>query len=385
MRILQVVPFEESVPPTKYGGVELVVYNLVEELVNRGHEVYLSASGDSKTSAKLLPFGKKALRNAYRGEELDQARIYSKFRYPFHVVEQIHKIKPDVVHNHYAWRILSSAKLHSATMLTTMHGPMASKYEQKIYEEFSHLPFVSISDNQRKAMPYVNWVKTVYNGIDPNMFRLGEKSERDYFAFLGRTSPEKGLLEICKIIKSTNQKLKIAAKVDRVDKNYFESKIKPLIDGKQIEFIGEIGGKEKKEFLAKAKALLLWLNWEEPFGLVVTEAMASGTPVIVNRRGSMPELIDNQKTGFLINNLSEMKNCLDKVEKINAETCRNHVIKNFSVKSMTDGYEELLESIAYDSSTKSKSNKTGSRYRRHTLADSAILSGSDSQSLSASI
>lgn len=177
--------------------------------------------------------------------------------------------------------------------------------------------------------------------IGPTVVCPSPAKDRDYFAFLGRTSPEKGLKEIIHMIKKTKYKLKIAAKLDTSDMDYFNAEIKPHIDGKQIEFIGEIGPNEKNEFLGKAKALLLWLNWEEPFGLVVTEAMACGTPVIVNPRGSMPELIKSGQTGFLVNSLDEMQTSLDAVGKINPSDCRTHVEKNFSAQKMTSDYLKL--------------------------------------------
>lgn len=217
---------------------------------------------------------------------------------------------------------------------------MSTLQEQYTYEHFPNHNYVSISNNQRLAMPDLNWVKTVYNGIDTSQFSINAP-QRDYFAFLGRSSPNKGLKEICTLIKKTKHKLKIAAKVDTADQAYFNQEIKPLIDGKQIEFIGEIGPADKNEFLGKAKGLLLWLNWEEPFGLVVTEAMACGTPVIVNKRGAMPEIVVNGKTGFLVDSLDEMQQRLDEVKTIKASDCRQHVETNFSQTKMADDYIDL--------------------------------------------
>lgn len=373
MKILQVVPFEESVPPKKYGGIELVAYNLIEELVRRNHQVYLIASGDSNTSAELIPYGKKALRHLYKGEELQNAREIYKFLYPLFVAEQINRIKPDVIHNHYAWRILATSKLYDAPIISTMHGQMDSYNEQVVYKKFSDQPLISISNNQREAMPNLNWIKTIYNGIDPLLYHVGKKSDRKYFAFLGRTSPEKGLSEICQMIKSTNNRLKIAAKIDPVDQEYFDKKVLPYIDGKQIEFLGEIGPEQKAKFLARAKALLLWLNWEEPFGLVVTEAMASGTPVIVNRRGSMQELVRHGKNGFLVDKIAEMREFLSQTDKISSQACHEIVEENFSTNAMTNQYEQILDQYAHEYRAKKSKPTLSYRHRRYLVHDSARM------------
>lgn len=322
-----------------------MIHNIVEEQVKRGHEVYLLASGDSQTSATLVPIMRRSLRAAYSLEEIDTWREFLKIYAIRDILLQIKKIQPDIVHNHYAWRLLQFSPFIPAPVLHTMHSSLTSFKEKYVYERNQSENFVSISDNQRKAMPYLNWVKTVYNGIEMSQFSLKKPAEREYFAFLGRTSPEKGLAEIVQMISKTKYKLKIAAKIDAVDLQYFEQKVKPYIDGKQIEYIGEIGPEKKPEFLARAKGLLLWLNWEEPFGLVVAEAMAAGTPVIVNRRGSMPELIKSGKTGFLIDTLEEMQSALDQVGSIQAQDCRQHVQENFSVEKMVTDYLDLASEL----------------------------------------
>ncbi|MBI4136453.1 glycosyltransferase family 4 protein [Candidatus Roizmanbacteria bacterium] len=354
MKIVQIAPIEEPVPPRTYGGTELVIHNLTEELVRRGHDVYLLASGDSSTEGTLVPMTDFALRVKYANlQELDRKRQYYKYAYPADVIKTINTIRPDIIHNHYSWRILHYSNFMEAPMVSTLHGPLSSFSEERTYRQFENHPYVSISDSQRKSLPDINWVKTVYNGIDMNQFEIGDTNTRDYFAFLGRASPEKGLFEICTLIKKTNYRLKIAAKIDPVDVAYFYSKIQPLIDGKQIEFIGEINPQEKREFLKRAKALLLWLNWEEPFGLVVVEAMASGTPVIVNNRGSMSELIVDTKTGYLVKSRVHMLKRLHHVEQIDPEDCRKRVEDYFSKERMTDDYltvyREVLGEPEYES------------------------------------
>jgi glycosyltransferase involved in cell wall biosynthesis len=344
MRIVEIAPWEEPVPPAKYGGTELVVYNVTEGLVEKGHEVYLLASGESKTSAKLVPIMEKSLRKMYDEKDIDAWRNYWKFAKLAYILEVINNLKPDIVHNNLNWRMILFSKFLPCPMMSTIHGPLSALNERQTYGMFPHANYVSISDNQRKAMPELNWVKTVYNGIDVNAFEFGS-DERDYFAFLGRTSPEKGLKEICQTIKKTKHKLVIAAKVDSVDIPYFENEIKPHIDGDQIKFIGEVDHAGKVELLKKAKGLLLWLNWEEPFGLVVTEAMACGAPVIVNPRGSMRELVEDGKTGFLVNTLEEMAQKLDQIDSIDHLYCRNHVIQHFSKEKMVSDYIDLAKEL----------------------------------------
>jgi len=345
MRIVHIAPLEEPVPPKKYGGTELVIHNIVEEQVKRGHEVYLLAAGDSQTTATLIPIIPRSLRALYTPEEIDKWREFLKIYALREILVQIRKIQPDIIHNHYAWRLMQFAPFIEAPIFHTMHGPLESFKERYVYERNPSENFVSISNNQRKALPYLNWVRTVYNGIDMEQFALPKPKKTEYFAFLGRTSPQKGLKEIVQMIAKTSHKLKIAAKIDTDDIAYYEQEVKPFVDGKQIEYIGEIGPAEKAKFLAGAKGLLLWLNWEEPFGLVVAEAMAAGTPVIVNRRGSMPELIDSGKTGFLVNTVEEMQKALDTVDTIRAEDCRQHVQDNFSVEKMVTDYLDLASEL----------------------------------------
>lgn len=342
MRIVIVAPIEEPVPPKKYGGTELVVSNCCEQMVALGHEVFLLASGDSVTSAHLIPLVPKSLRSLYPPEELSKYREVHKLHQLAIVLREIDRLQPDVVFNHQGWRLAPFLSLVDCPTFTTIHGPLTSIPEVFTYQQFPDTPLISISNNQRLAMPELHWVKTIYNGIDLSRFVSEDSTNREYFAFLGRTSPQKGLKEICQMIKRTNQRLKIAAKVDAADKNYFETEIQPLIDGKQIEFIGEIGPEEKQQFLQQAKGLLLWLNWEEPFGLVVVEAMACGTPVIVNARGAMPEIVENGKTGFLVSSIEEMQDRLEDVSSLSSEHCQTVVQERFSARRMATEYLNLI-------------------------------------------
>lgn len=349
LKIVEVAPWEETVPPKKYGGTELVVFNVTEGLVERGHEVFLLGAGTSSTKAKYIPLFGKTLRETYSLEKYSPEDVkaylnYWKFAKMPDVLKIINDIAPDIVHNHLNWRLVTFSDFIKSKIVTTLHGPLTSINETLAYNSHKDQNYISISYNQRKALPDLNWVKTVYNGIDVEKFTFGEKAD-DYFVFLGRTNHEKGLKEICQIIKNTDHKLKIAAKVDHVDLAYFKREIEPMIDGKQIEFLGEVDHEGKNRLLEKAKALLLWLNWEEPFGLVIAEANACGTPIIVNRRGSMPELIKNGVTGYLVDSLEEMRSKLDEVDKLSRPLCRQHVLENFSKEKMVDAYLEAFESI----------------------------------------
>jgi glycosyltransferase involved in cell wall biosynthesis len=343
MRIVQIAAIEESVPPHKYGGTELVVSNVTEGMVARGHEVFLLAAGDSRTNGHLMPLIPQSLRNTYEGDELETWRNYYRFSALADILDIIRKVKPDVVHNHLTWRMVMFERFIRAPMFTTIHGPITALYERSAYTRFSKSNYVSISNNQRKAMPDINWIRTVYNGIDVDAFEFNDTPD-DYLAFLGRISPEKGIGEICKMIKTTKYKLKIGAKVDPVDRLYFESEVKPYIDGEQIEFMGELDHPAKVALLKNAKASLHFLSWEEPFGLAIIESMACGTPIIVNPRGSMPELIVDGKTGFFVQTIDHMKEKLADIGKLNRIDSRHHVVENFSKERMVDEYL----SLAYD-------------------------------------
>jgi glycosyltransferase involved in cell wall biosynthesis len=229
-------------------------------------------------------------------------------------------------------------------VITTVHGPLREVYERETYLKSPKSHYVSISNSQRQLLPDINWIGTIHHGIDVNKFGFNEKPQ-DYFVFLGRISPEKGIAEICRMIKQTDYKLKIAAIIDPVDRMYFEAEVNPLIDGEQIEFLGEIDHAQKNTLLGGARALLLWANWEEPFGLPVIESMACGTPVIVNPRGSMPELIVDGKTGIFVHTVDEMKEQLQNIGVIDRAACRAHVTEHFSKERMVDEYLSLANGL----------------------------------------
>jgi glycosyltransferase involved in cell wall biosynthesis len=341
MKIALLAPFEERVPPEKYGGTELIVSNVTEGLVERGHEVFLLATGDSQTKANLVSIFPRSIRKENMSNDM-KLREALKYLGVGKAIDFLSKIDLDIVHNHIGWRILPFAGLLKCPTITTLHGPMDA--QSFFYSTFKNQPFVSISNSQRKPLPDLNYVSTVYNGIDISKLEFSKKSQ-DYFAFLGRMSPEKGPVQAIQMAKLAGVKLKMAAKVDTVDANYFEKEVKPLIDGKQIEFIGEIGPKEKSDFLKNAKGLIAPIQWEEPFGLFFTEAMACGAPVIACNRGSVPEIVVNGKTGFIINTIEEGVEAVKNIGKINRSDCRKHVEENFTTEKMVDGYEKAYESL----------------------------------------
>lgn len=346
MKILQISPLEERVPPHKYGGTELVIANLCNGLVEKGHEVYLAGTGSDQTKANLIPVVPKTLREIYGLETLDKWRFYIYISYVTDILEIINDIKPDIIHSHFEWMLLQFSEQIKFPMVNTLHRPLQHMFPGvHTYQRYKDANYVSISNNQRLQLPDLNWVKTIYHGIDTSAFSLGSRSERDYFAFIGRTSPEKGLAEVCRVIKKTDYKLKIAAKIETSFLDYFKTEVEPLIDGEQIEFLGEVDHAGKHELLKHAKAMLMWLNWEEPFGLTVIESMACGTPVIVNPRGSMPEIITPGKTGFLVNSVAEMQAKLAEADKFDHAEIRKYAQEKFSLAAMTQNYLDLFAKL----------------------------------------
>jgi glycosyltransferase involved in cell wall biosynthesis len=344
MKIAQVSPLIESVPPRGYGGIERVVHYLTEELVARGHEVTLFASGDSKTSADLVSVTNRSLRHDGNHQE----PLY------WHMIQMAEIVrladKFDIVHFHidtlhYAlWRNITTPQV------TTLHHRTDNEELKTLYREYDDMSIISISDSQRKPIPHAKWAGTVYNGVPRENYTFCG-SHGEYFAFLGRLAPEKGPEVAIEIAKRSNTPLKIAAKIDRVDQKYFTEIIEPLLDHPLIEFIGEVNEKEKDEFLGNAKALLFPINWPEPFGLVMTESMACGTPVIAFRRGSVEEIIVDGKTGFIVDNVEQALEATMALETIDRKNCRTHFEEKFSVSVMTDGYLEIYRNLTHDSET----------------------------------
>jgi glycosyltransferase involved in cell wall biosynthesis len=339
MRIAQVAPLWERVPPPAYGGIELVVGLLTDELVRRGHEVTLFASGDSISLAKLESVHPQALRldptikeyGIY--EMLQMSRVYEKAS------------EFDIIHSHMGCAALPYTKLVKTPTVHTLHGIFTPDNE-KMFTHARSQPYVSISDAQREPRLGLNCVATVYNGIDLSTYKFHEKpQDPPYLAFLGRISPEKGTHLAIEIAKRSGWRLKMAGKVDVVDVKYFEQEIKPLIDGKQIEYLGEANHEQKNELIGGAVATLFPITWREPFGLVMVESMAAGTPVIAMNLGSTSEVIAHGKTGFLCHNVDEFIQAIDKAAQLNRYACREHVMNHFSVQRMTDGYEAVYQQL----------------------------------------
>jgi glycosyltransferase involved in cell wall biosynthesis len=336
MRIAMLSPFEESVPPKKYGGTELIVSNLIMEFVKMGHDVTLFATGDAEVPCKVEAIFPQAIRKIPPFDTDQKARESVKWVGIGRIIEKLQKEKFDIVHSHIGWRLLTLGNLINQPLVTTLHGPMHLTYQHVGFTAIPNYQFVSISDNQRKAFPNLQYVKTVYNGIAVEQFPFSDKAG-DYLCLLGRFSPEKGVKEAIAIAKKAGMTLKIAAKIDLVDQPFYES-VKPEIDGKQIQFMGEIGFDEKTELLKNAYALLAPIQWEEPFGLNVVEAMACGTPVIGTKRGSFPELITHGKNGFLGTTVEELASFVSQIPTIDRAYCRKTVEERFTTKIMAEGY-----------------------------------------------
>ena len=338
MRIAQVAPLYESVPPRLYGGTERVVSWLTEQLVSLGHEVTLFASGDSVTNAQLVPACKKALR-------LDPDCVDPIARHTL-MVEQVFDRADefDLIHFHIDYLHFPLSRRVQVPCVTTLHGRLDIPDLVPLYKEFSEVPLISISDAQRRPLPWVNWVKTVHHGLPADALSLNERGG-DYLAFLGRVSPEKGLDRAIEIAIRSGMKLKVAAKIDRSDRDYYQRKIEPLLEHPLIEFIDEIGASEKQEFLGNAAALLFPIDWPEPFGLVMIEAMACGTPVIARPFGSVPEIVPDGVAGFLVREVEEAVEAVCRIGEIDRTECRRHFELNFTDERMARDYVKVYHQL----------------------------------------
>ena len=338
MRIAEVAPLIESVPPQGYGGTEAVVSYLTEELVREGHEVTLFASGDSLTSAELIPCSPRALR-------LDEDVIDPLA----HQVVELEAVAAlahrfDVIHWHLDYFHFPLSRRLGVPQVTTLHGRLDIPDLQPVYTEFSEMPVVSISNDQRSPLPQANWVATIHHGLPPDVlaprFEPGE-----YLAFLGRISPEKRADRAIEIARRTGLELRIAAKVDDADREYYEREIEPLLGAAKVEFIGEIGPDEKADFLGHASALLFPIDWAEPFGLVMIESMACATPVIAFRTGSVPEVITDGVSGFVVDDVDGAVDAVRRLGEIDRRTCRQAFDDRFTVERMARDYLALFDHL----------------------------------------
>jgi glycosyltransferase involved in cell wall biosynthesis len=340
MRIAQVAPLYESVPPKLYGGTERVVSYLTEELVRQGHDVTLFASGDSITQAHLVPACDRSLR-------LDQ-RCVDQLAHHLLLLERVFQRAEefDVIHFHVDHLHFPLSRRQPYPQLTTLHGRLDIPDLIPLYEEFDDMPLVSISNAQRDPLPWANWLRTVYHGLPEDLYRP-RSAPGTYLAFLGRVCPEKRVDRTIEIARRTGIPLKIAAKVDPTDQDYYESEIVPLLNdaSADVEFVGEIGEAQKDEFLGGACALLFPIDWPEPFGLVMIEAMACGTPVIAFRNGSVPEVLEDGRTGFVVNGMQAAIAAVSRVREISREECRKVFEERFSVRRMAHDYVRVYERL----------------------------------------
>lgn len=339
-----------AIPPKGYGGIELVVANLAEGLVKRGHDVTVFATGDSKTPAKCAYYYKQALGNNL----VLKQNLYNILLHTDAFIQHATKEKYDILHNHVGQSAFFFFDFLKVPFVHTLHGAYyknlhatSGNLEQKrlTMERFKYHPFISISDNQRISLPELNYVKTIYNGILPERFKCVMKPQ-DYIAWIGRVTPNKGLDIAIRIAQKAHVKLKISAFIDQGDEAYVEKTIRPLLTGPYVEFMGEITDFEAKTaFLGNAKAVLFPIQWHEPFGLVMIESMASGTPVIAFNKGSVPEVIEQGKTGFIVETEEEMLASLSQVDTIDREYCHRYATEHFSVDTMVDAYLEAYAQV----------------------------------------
>ncbi|HTW26765.1 MAG TPA: glycosyltransferase family 4 protein [Acetobacteraceae bacterium] len=337
MRIAQIAPLHEAVPPKLYGGTERVVSYLTEELVALGHDVTLFASGDSETSARLQPIWPRALR-------LDPA-----IRDPIapHML-QMEEVRQraedfDVLHFHMDYWSFSLFSRQRVPSVTTLHGRLDLPELQPVYNTFPHAPVISISNAQRRPLPQANYVATVHHGVPIEPVRGATPS---YLAFLGRIAPEKGPDRAIRIARACGIPLKIAAKVDRVDQQYFDTVVRPMLDGPGVEMIGEISEREKPAFLSGALGLLMPIDWPEPFGLVMIEAMGCGVPVIAFNRGSVPEVLEDGLTGFIVEDEVGAIAAVERLDHLSRAKVRARYEERFTARRMAEDYLAVYRRLA---------------------------------------
>ena len=340
MRIAQVAPLTEAVPPRLYGGTERVVYWLTEELVALGHEVTLFASGDSRTSGKLDATWPKALRldGSVRDPNALHMLMLERVR------QKCDDEEFDFLHFHLDYYPFSLFARQPTPFVTTLHGRLDLPEHQPVFATFSKIPLVSISNAQRRPVPKANFINTIYHGL-PEKLLTPQAVKPSYLAVLGRIAPEKGVDRAIRIAIRCGIPLKIAAKVDRADQEYYDAIIKPMMDNPLIEFIGEIGDHEKADFLSGAIGLLLPIDWPEPFGLVMIEAMACGTPVIAYNRGSVPEIIDDGKTGFIVEDEISAVADVGRLGELDRQAIRTHFETRFTARRMALDYVNTYQGM----------------------------------------
>ncbi len=336
MKIAQIAPLWIPVPPYNYGGTELVVSWLSDYLTEKGHEVTLFASGDSRTKARLVPIWPKSLwRSHLSCPHAVYSLLYNK------LLEMQDEF--DIIHDHCEFYTPTYTKFLRPPIVSTLHHPL-SEEAIILYKKFPNINFVAISKNQRKYSSGINIVKTIYHGLPLEKYDFNEEPE-DYLLWLSKIIPQKGPAEAIEVAKKASEKLIIAGNIPPDQSDYFDYRIRPLIDNKQIVFVGAADFEKKVNLFKRAKAFLFPVKRPEPFGLVVAEAMATGTPVIAYKEGSMPELIKNGENGFLVSNQEEMVEAIKKIKTIKRKNCRLYAEKHFNINKMIKEYENLYSRV----------------------------------------
>jgi len=358
MRIAQVAPLWELVPPKTYGGSELVVYNLTEELVRRGHEVTLFAAAGSKTSAQLVKCCPAPLRQMEEQITKDKTHC-TVMAYELGmlqtVFERAHEF--DVIHNHVGYQALPFARFSDTPVVSTLHNALSPFPVQELFYRNAHLPYISISDYQQKLWPELNYAATIYHGIDLKKFKPSFEHEgKDYLLFLGRLSPEKGPHHAIRIAQELGMPLLMAGKIDRVDKVFYDEQIAHFVDGQQVKYVGEVNHEQKVELLRNAAATLCPVQWPEPFGLVMIESMACGTPVFALRDGSIPEVVDSGQTGFVSDTVDGLIEAVRGYRNFDRRKVREVAERRFSVERMVDDHLRLYESLIAKADEKARHN-----------------------------
>jgi glycosyltransferase involved in cell wall biosynthesis len=338
LRIAQVAPLVERVPPARYGGTERVVHILTEELVRRGHEVTLFAAGTSSTSAELVACSPKPLWDLKPMDPLSYQML------------EVEKViagsdRFDVIHTHDHFSWLAAPRMRGS-LLTTMHGRLDTPELREMLSFYRAQPLVSISDSQRRPVAdlRLNWTATVHHGLEVDRIKPGDGG--DYLVFLGRMSPEKGPASAIRIATKAGLRLKIATRVNDTEREFFDAKVKPLLESADVELVGEADDEEKSELLRNAKGLLMPIEWEEPFGLVFVEALACGTPVLSRPNGAAPEIVEDGVQGFLRETDDELVEACEHLDEIDRDACRKRAETHFSVAVMADGYERAYRQVA---------------------------------------
>jgi len=378
MRIAQIAPLTEAIPPKLYGGTERVIFWLTEELVVLGHQVTLFASGDSRTSARLAPAWPKALR--LDGEVRDANALHMMM---LELVRQ-QATDFDILHFHLDYYPFSLFCRQATPFLSTLHGRLDLPEHQPLFTTFSSVPLVSISDAQRGPVPQARFLRTIHHGL-PGDLLTPQPIEPSYLAFIGRVSPEKGTDQAIRIAQRCGLPLKIAAKIDTADRDYFQQRVRPLLNSPAVEFIGEIGDAEKPAFLSGAIALLLPIDWPEPFGLVTIEAMACGTPVVAFNRGAVPEIVEHGVTGFVVEDETSAAAALARIPLLSRATVRSRFEQRFTSRRMAHDYVALYgELIAANEPrqravAQARAVWASSGHRPRQVGSSGRVSGNSSQ------